>query len=121
MKTLLKLLIAVSVLAAFNQAPAWAHASLESVMPAKNAQLTAPPKEVALHFNESVEANFSSIKVVNAGGKSVLMKKAVVDAADPKTLHVPLDTLKPGQYTVQWVGVGHDGHRRSGDYKFSVK
>lgn len=121
MKTTQKLLIAVSVVAACFQAPVWAHASLESAVPGKNAQLTATPKEVTLHFNESVEANFSSIKVLDAGGKSVLTKKAMVDAADSKTLHVPLDLLKPGQYTVQWVGVGHDGHRRAGDYKFLIK
>ena len=33
----------------------------------------------------------------------------------------PLDSLKAGNYKVQWVGVGHDGHRRTGDYAFSVK
>lgn len=121
MKTIQKLLLSVLVLAALIQMPAWAHASLETATPGKNAQLTTAPKEVMLYFNENLEANFSSIKVLDAGGRSVLTKKATVDIADPKTLHVPLDLLKPGQYTVKWVGVGHDGHRRAGDYKFSVK
>ena len=121
MKTIQKLLLSVTVIAACTQTPVWAHASLEIAVPGKNAQLTAPPKEVALHFNESVEANFSSIKVLDAGGKTVSMKKATVDSADPKTLRARIGTLKSGRYTVQWVGVGRDGHRRTGDYQFTVK
>ena len=121
MNTSRKILLSLSLLAAVAQNPAWAHASLESAVPAKNAQLTAPPKEVRLHFNENLEANFSSIKVTDSSGKNMLLKKAIVDAKDRKTLFVPLDPLKAGNYKVQWVGVGHDGHRRTGDFMFSVK
>lgn len=121
MKMSKKILLSLSISAGIAQCPVWAHASLESAVPAKNAQLTAPPKEVRLHFNENLEANFSSIKVTDSGGKNVSLKKAIVDANDRKTLFVPLDPLKAGSYKVQWVGVGHDGHRRTGDFKFSVK
>ncbi len=121
MKASNKVLLALSILTGIFQAPAWAHASLESAVPAKNTQLTVPPKEVRLHFNENLEANFSSIKVLDSSGKNLLLKKATVDPKDRKTVFVPLDPLKAGNYKVQWVGVGHDGHRRSGDYAFSVK
>ena len=121
MKAFRKILLSLSILTVIAQGPVWAHASLESAVPAKNAQLTAPPKEVRLHFNEDLEANFSSIKVTDSGGKNISLKKATVDAKDRKTLFVPLDPLKAGNYKVQWVGVGHDGHRRSGDFMFSVK
>ena len=121
MKASKKVLLWLSILAGIAQAPAWAHASLESAVPAKNTQLTVPPKEVRLHFNENLEANFSSIKVLDSGGKNILLKKAAVDPQDRKTLLAPLDSLKAGNYKVQWVGVGHDGHRRSGDYMFLVK
>lgn len=121
MKASSKVLVWLSLLTGVAQAPAWAHASLESAVPAKNTQLTVPPKEVRLHFNENLEANFSSIKVLDSSGKNILLKKATVDPKDRKTLLVPLDPLKAGSYKVQWVGVGHDGHRRSGDYLFSVK
>ena len=121
MKTSKKILLSASILTGIAQGPAWAHASLESAVPAKNAQLTAAPKEVRLHFNENLEANFSAIKVINSSGKNILLKKATVDSKDQKTLFAPLDPLKAGSYKVQWVGVGHDGHRRSGDFMFSVK
>ena len=82
-----KILLPLSLLAGIAQSPAWAHASLESAVPTKNAQLTAAPKEVRLHFNENLEANFSSIKVTDSGGKNMSLKKAMVDASDRKTLN----------------------------------
>ena len=121
MKSFHKLLLVLTMLAGETHVPAWAHAMLESAVPAKNALLLVAPNEVSLHFNERIEAGFSSIKVLDAGGKNFVLKKAAVDAADPKTLRVTLDNLKPGKYVVKWVGVGHDGHRRTGDYSFSVR
>jgi len=34
---------------------------------------------------------------------------------------VPVPTLAPGVYTVNWVGVSVDTHRSQGEYKFTVK
>jgi methionine-rich copper-binding protein CopC len=121
MKTNRKMMLALSIVTVVAHASAWAHASLERAVPGKNAVLTAAPKEVNLRFNEQLENSFSLIKVLDTDGKNVLEGKAKVDPADPKTLRVPLEPLKPGKYKVQWVGVGHDGHRRAGDYLFSVK
>ena len=100
-KTSRKILLSLAILTGTAQGPTWAHASLESAAPAKNAQLTAPPKEVRLHFKENLEANFSSIKVIDSGGKNILLKKAMVDTKDRRTLFVPLDSLKAGTYKVQ--------------------
>jgi methionine-rich copper-binding protein CopC len=121
MKTNRKILIALSILAGVAQPRAWAHAALERAVPGKNAVLAVAPKEVSLRFNEKLEDSFSFIKVLDTDGKNVLQAKSKVDPVDPKTLRAPLESLKPGKYTVQWVGVGHDGHRRTGDYLFSVK
>lgn len=111
----------VIVVATFAQAPAWAHAGLESATPAKNAVLTAAPSEVSLHFSEAVEQSFSSIKVIDATGHDLVSAKATPDKAMPAMLHAPLGKLTPGRYTVRWVAAGHDGHRRTGEYIFSVK
>jgi methionine-rich copper-binding protein CopC len=121
MITTKKLLLSLTVLAALSQSPAWAHAALEGAMPAKNAELADAPKDVTLQFNEELEPAFSSIKVLDVDGNDVLIQKAVVDAKNATVLHVPVTTLKPGKYTVQWAAVGHDGHRRHGDYVFSVR
>jgi methionine-rich copper-binding protein CopC len=121
MNTTKKLLLSLAVLAAVSQSPAWAHAALENAMPAKNAELADAPKNVTLRFNEELEPAFSSIKVLDANGSDVLTQKAVVDATDAKVLRAPVTSLQPGKYTVQWAAVGHDGHRRHGDYVFSVR
>lgn len=115
-------LVAILLTAAvLVQSPAWAHAALASAEPASNALLTNGPTTITLRFNEKLEGNFSSIKVVDAGGQSVTTQKAALDAADPTILHVALPALQSGKYSVQWVAIGHDGHRRTGDYTFSVK
>ena len=100
---------------------AWAHASLKSATPAKDAEVTTAPKEIALQFNEKLEAAFSNAKVVDGAGKEVTTEKATLDAADPSVMKLAVPALTAGIYKVEYVGVGHDGHRRKGDYSFTVK
>lgn len=100
---------------------AFAHATLQSPVPAKDAEVTNAPKEVILHFNEKLEAAFSNIKIIDSAGQTVTTEKAVLDSADPATMRVAMPMLAPGKYTVQFTAVGHDGHRRKGDYSFTVK
>ena len=121
MKTAPYLIAVLLSATALIQSPAWAHASLARAEPASNAILTASPTTVTLHFNEKLEANFSSIKVMDAIGQSVTTQKAELDVADPTILHVALPALQGGKYNVQWTAIGHDGHRRTGHYAFSVK
>ena len=107
--------------AAFVSPLAAAHATMKSSIPAADSTVDVAPKEIALTFNEKVEESFSSVTVKDAGGKAVATAKVHVDAKDPDTLHLDLPTLSSGTYAVQWVAVGHDGHRRIGDFKFTVK
>lgn len=100
---------------------AQAHASLKSSTPAAGATVDASPKDISLTFNEKVEDTFSAITIKDAAGKDVATPKAHVDAADGMTLHLDAPALASGTYSVQWVAVGHDGHRRTGDFKFTVK
>ncbi len=103
------------------QTTVWAHAALESATPAKDAEIAVAPKEVVLHFNENLEAAFSSAKVVDSKGAAVSTEKASLDPANATILKIPVPALAPGKYTVQYSAVGHDGHRRKGDYSFTVK
>jgi methionine-rich copper-binding protein CopC len=68
-----------------------------------------------------VEAAFSSIVVQDGGGKDIEAGKAQVDAANPILLKLELPALGSGSYSVRWVAVGPDGHRRSGQFGFTVK
>ena len=100
---------------------AGAHAALKTAQPAADAVLDKAPKEIVINFNEKVEAAFSSIALKDAANNVVADGKANVDAADATVLRLALPALGAGVYSVKWVGVGHDGHRRTGEYKFTVK
>ena len=100
---------------------AWAHAGLQSSIPEKDAEVSVAPKEITLQFNEKLESAFSSAKLVDSTGKQVTTEKAVLDAANPSVMKLAVPALSPGKYKVEYVGVGHDGHRRKGDYSFTVK
>jgi methionine-rich copper-binding protein CopC len=100
--------------------PVWAHATLQGAKPAKDA-VVAAPADITLQFNERLEAAFSSAKVVDGTGREVTTGKAVPDAANPAIMKLALPPLAAGKYRVEYVVVGHDGHRRKGDYSFTVK
>lgn len=101
---------------------AMAHATIQLSEPAANAQLDKSPGAITLTFNEDVEPTFSSIVLQDATGKAVPdIGKAAVDAANKRLLKLDLPALKSGGYIVRWVAVGPDGHRRNGQYNFSVK
>lgn len=47
--------------------------------------------------------------------------KAQVDAGNPLLMKLELPALASGAYSVRWVAVGPDGHRRTGQFGFTVK
>ena len=118
-KYVLSALFAATTMVGYTSA--WAHATLKSATPAKDAEVTTAPKEISLQFNEKLEAAFSNAKVVDGAGKEVTTEKATLDAADPSVMKLAVPALIAGTYKVEYVGVGHDGHRRKGDYSFTVK
>lgn len=122
MKTLRNMILATSVLAVTLVPPfASAHASLKSSNPEAGASLAVAPKEITLTFNEKVEGAFSTITLSDGEGKTVGVEKAKVDVANPVILRLDVSTLNAGIYTVTWAVAGRDGHRRKGEFKFSVK
>jgi len=122
MKALYNTIAAATVAAAVLASPmAMAHATLKNAAPAAGSVAEAPPKEIALTFNEAVEPAFSNITVADGAGKEVATEKAKVDEANPAILRLAVPGLSAGTYTVSWAVAGHDGHRRKGDFKFTVK
>ncbi|MBA5605571.1 copper homeostasis periplasmic binding protein CopC [Duganella sp. FT3S] len=122
MKALRTVMVIAAMAAATLASPyAAAHASLKSSNPAAGATVDAAPNEVALTFSEKVEPAFSSITVTDGQGKTVATDKAKPDTANPAILRLTVPALASGTYTVNWAVAGHDGHRRKGDFKFTVK
>lgn len=122
MKTLHALVVATTLAAgALFSSQALAHASLTASEPAAGATVAPAPKEIELTFNEKVEAAFSSITLADGGGKPVAVGKVKVDGGNPAVLRLSLPALAPGAYTVGWAAAGRDGHRRKGEFTFTVK
>ena len=121
MKRLHTMALAATLAASLASPLAFAHAALKGSQPVANAVLEQPPREIRLTFNEKVEPAFSSIVLQDAGGKEVAAGKAMVDAANPLLMKLDLPALAAGAYSVRWVAVGPDGHRRSGQFGFTVK
>jgi methionine-rich copper-binding protein CopC len=122
MNTLQKILTACVFSAATLAAPlAMAHAKLTASNPAAGAVLETAPADISLTFNEKIEQAFSNVTLTNSEGKAVETVKAKVDATNPAVVRVHTNGLSAGKYTVKWAVAGHDGHRRTGTFSFSVK
>ncbi|HKM96579.1 MAG TPA: CopC domain-containing protein YobA [Buttiauxella sp.] len=115
--TLTTLITALSV-----SGSAFAHAHLQHQYPAANAAVSASPQAITLTFSEGVEANFSGITLTGPQQTAVKTGTAKRNEKDDKQLIVPIEeTLKPGDYQVDWHVVSVDGHKTKGKYPFSVK
>ncbi len=122
MKAIFNVMGAAAVLATVLASPiASAHATLKSSDPQAGVTLAAAPKEVALTFNEKIEEAFSSITLTDGAGNAAAAGKAKVDSANPAIVRVDTPALQSGTYTVKWAVAGHDGHRRTGNFMFTVK
>lgn len=122
MKTLQSMMVGGALLATLVVSPlAAAHAVLKASEPQSGAVLAAPPPHIVLTFNEKIEAAFTSITVSNAKGDSLGTGKAVTDPGNPAVVKLGVPVLAAGTYTVKWGVAGHDGHRRTGEFKFTVR
>lgn len=99
---------------------AFAHAHPKVMLPAADSTGPAPAR-IIVTFSEAVEAKFSSLSVTDENGTQINKEKSVADATDKKTLTLALPALAPGEYLVHWVTVAPDGHKMTGEYKFTVK
>lgn len=115
------LLILAMGTSAFVSGNAVAHPKVTKTEPAVGAVLDTAPKIIQVTFNEPLEPAFSTIRLARVDGDAVVTEAAKVDPAEPKVLVLRIPALTAGDYQAHYAVVGHDGHRREGDIKFSVK
>ena len=108
--------IVIIALLCFLPIAAQAHARLDHASPRVGSTVAAAPKELSMWFTEKLEPAFSTAEVRNAQG-AVQSGKA---HADGTVLHVPLQSLSPGTYTVNWRVLSVDTHRTQGSFTFTV-
>jgi copper transport protein len=113
-------LTAVLAVAGVGASPAWAHAILERATPAGGTAAKTAPTQVTLGFSESVRADSSSIRVIDAHGNRVDTGGA---HGGPTAAQVTV-ALKPdlpkGTYLVSWHVISEDSHPVAGGFAFGI-
>ncbi|MGC4759106.1 copper resistance CopC family protein [Micromonospora trifolii] len=110
--------LAVLVAVLIPASPAWAHNSLKTATPARDATLSSAPAEVTLEFMQRLDPAFTTIVLTDAAKRKLPTSDPVVTGAK-STVQVT-DTLPNGTYTVAYRVVSVDGHPVQGSYPFTV-
>jgi copper resistance protein C len=97
-----------------------AHAMLDRATPRVGSSVKGAPDRVELWFSEPLEPAFSTVKVLDAGGRQVDGKNSAVDQDDRKHLWVSMVSVPAGRYRVVWRAVSVDTHVTKGDFTFDV-
>ena len=100
------------------EGPVLAHAYLDHASPRVGNTVAQSPKEIMLWFSEKVEPAFSTVEVRNEQGALVSSGKAT--AVGGTQLRVPVKTLPPGTYKVNWRVLSVDTHRTESSFTFRV-
>jgi copper transport protein len=102
-------------------AGAWAHAVLVDTSPERGATLREEPRQVVLHFNETVEGNFGAVQVFDAKAKRVDDAHTVHPGGNGSQLAVGLKPGLPhGTYVATYRVISADSHPVSGGLVFSI-
>src|SRR5215468_12008960 len=115
-----QLVIALALPLSALAGPAWAHAFLDHAAPAVGSVARVAPSEVRLVFTQALEPAFSTLQVLDAGGKRVDTGDVHVDRANATVFAVSLPQLPVGKYRVKWRVLSVDTHVTEGDYTFEI-
>jgi copper transport protein len=114
-------LIGVLAVCGWSAVPAHAHAELLRSDPPSNAVLDKSPARIDLLFTEEIEANLSTVSVLDSNGDSVGAGAPEGDPNNATRVTVSVPRLEDGVYTVSWrVIATDDGHPTSGSFPFAV-
>jgi len=105
------------VVALAAPAAAFAHASIRLEWPAYRQSLPYSPRQIILHFDQTVEVLPNAIKVLDANGRNLARPAHAID----RGIAAPVPKLPRGAYTVRWKALSDDGHVVNGVYTFGVR
>jgi copper transport protein len=113
-------LVLATVLVALAATPALAHATLEQTSPTPGQVLDAPPKEITLGFNESVEAALGAIRVYDSRGDELDIGDVSHPGGEQSRVRAALPELDDDSYVVTWRVLSADAHPVRGAFTFQV-
>jgi methionine-rich copper-binding protein CopC len=97
------------------------HAYPDHAEPKVGSTIPASPERIRIWFDSALEPAFCSIMVHTEGEAMIDKRDGRVSPSDPTLLEVSVPPLPPGRYIVIWSVVSRDGHRTSGEFKFTIK
>lgn len=102
--------------------PAWAHGYLKTALPAPNAQVATPIRELRLDFSEFPELPFTVVQLLDPGGNAIALGALHFPTDSHRAVVAPLAAAltRTGTYTVVWQMAGADGHVMRGRYTFTA-
>lgn len=100
--------------------PAFAHATLVASDPPAGARIASAPHAVTLTFDEAVETQLGSLRVLDAAGTQRSAGPVVHPGGDGRRVQVRLGALARGRYVVAWRVVSSDSHLVDGAFAFGV-
>ena len=110
---------AVLAVALLWSAPAaLAHTRMTETVPSDGAVLDASPPQVIVVFNDAIQADRSSVVVLDAGGATVA--EGGLDPADATRLVADLPPLESGQYVVRYTAYSQDNELLRDQFEFEV-
>jgi len=92
---------------------------LDHASPAAASTVRHPPSHIALSFTEILSPSGSDAVVRNASGGVVSSGKARV-VGNKARMQVPVNSLPPGKYRVEWYATSTDRHQNQGSFSFIV-
>ena len=114
------LLISAALLGAEARV-ARAHAFPERADPRVGSVVQSSPDTVRIWFDGELEPAFSQVTVTDGSGHRVDRGDGRVDPNGRRLLQVSVPALPAGTYSVHWAVLSIDGHRTTGDFRFTVK
>jgi methionine-rich copper-binding protein CopC len=106
-----------AVLTALGTTAVVAHIEVVSSSPAAGANLSSPPAEVTITFDDELEPG-SSFTVTGGGSAEVGTGEVDLTVADRNVMTGPVTITEPGIYTVIYTAAGMDGHEVAGIFSF---
>lgn len=102
--------------------PTHAHAILVSSTPKDKAVVKNSPAKVILNFDSRIEKRVSQVILRNQNNRRVPLRTPPggYKAGKSNQLIVPLPSLKPGTYRLEYRILATDGHLTPGEIRFTI-
>ncbi len=94
------------------------HAIVMESSPSDGQVLMAPPSRLVIRFNSRIVHALSRVILVGPDRHEIHLQLSNAGSPVPDRLVLPLPTLTPGTYAVQWQVLSEDGHLTRGSFSF---